>query len=111
MKKAVVISAAADIDIASAWDYLASEKGNRQAADRIVGKFQAAMERIADFPNQGVACPELSVHVRGIRRIRVSSYTIYYRSPNARVVEILRIIHSRRSRESAMKSWLRHVRM
>ncbi|SKB11555.1 conserved hypothetical protein [Planktothrix sp. PCC 11201] len=66
------------------------------AVRQINEKIQQQFKRLADFPNMGQSCNELS---EGLRRFPVEDYLIFYR-PISNGVEIVRIVSGYRNIEA-----------
>jgi len=80
----------ADADLDSIWLSIAIDSPT--AAERLIGRLEAAESRLGQFPEIGQARPDLGV---GIRHWPIAPYLIFYRvDPEA--VTILRILHGAR---------------
>lgn len=65
------------------------------AVRRINDKIKQQFKRLADFPNMGKSCNQLS---EGLRRLPVEDYLIFYR-PISNGVEIVRLVSGYRNIE------------
>jgi toxin ParE1/3/4 len=90
------LSSRADADMAGVWEYIAQH--NLAAADRMIDRFTAAFERIAQFPESG----ERYEHPKGeLRRVVVSPYLVFYQTAGDEV-NIVRVLHSARKWEGLL---------
>lgn len=84
------LSSRADTDMLAVWEYIAQD--NLTAADRMIDRFTAAFERIAQFPESGARYE----HPKGeLRRVVVSPYLVFYQISGGEV-NIVRVLHSAR---------------
>lgn len=90
------LSSVAEVDMVAVWEYVARD--NLSAADRLIDRFTAAFERIAQFPEAG----ERYQHPTGEFRIGiVSPYLIFYKIVGDEV-DIVRVLHSARKWEELL---------
>jgi plasmid stabilization system protein ParE len=78
-------------DLEEIWDYLALD--NRQAAERVLDRIEAAIRELAKTPGIGHLREDLAD--RRHRFFLVYSYLIVYR-PETRPLEIIRVLHASR---------------
>lgn len=78
-------------DLGEAWHYIALE--SIDAADRWLGKIEAAAADLAVFPDAGRPRDDIG---DGIRSVPEASYLIFYRVHGERV-EVMRVIHGARN--------------
>jgi toxin ParE1/3/4 len=84
------LSSRADADMLAVWEYIAQD--NIPAADRMIDRFTAAFERIAQFPESG----ERYEHPKGeFRVVVVAPYLIFYQRSGDEV-DIVRVLHGAR---------------
>jgi toxin ParE1/3/4 len=90
------LSSLAETDVLAVWEYIARD--NLSAADRMIDRFTAAFERVAQFPEIG----ERYEHPKGeFRRIVVGPYLIFYRVSGDEI-DIARVLHSARTWEDLL---------
>jgi toxin ParE1/3/4 len=78
------------------WEYIAQD--NLTAADRMIDRFTAAVERIAQFPESGAPYQ----HPKGeFRYAVVAPYVIFYKT-TAGEVDIVRVLHGARRWEDLL---------
>lgn len=101
MSGAVLLSAGAEQDLASIYDFIADSKGER-AAERVLDRLLRVVQRLRDFPEQGSHPPELSaLGIRDFRQVMLKPYRIFYRAMDERVI-ILLIADSRRDMQTLL---------
>ena len=78
--------------------YIANELYDRNAADKLVDEFNAAMRLLKEMPQRHeVIIDDDYIIPEGIRRFGVKNYDIYYSCDETeRVVYIRRVLYSRR---------------
>lgn len=86
-----VLTPLARQDLEQIWDYLAAD--SRKAAERVLGRIEAAIVKLAKTPGIGHLREDLADHRH--RFFLVYSYLIVYRS-EARPLEIVRVLHTSR---------------
>ena len=91
----VLLAPIASDDLDEAFVYVAEH--NRTAASDLLDGVQAAVERLGEFPEMGVALPaeQYELLSPGVRVVTVEPYAVFYRVTPTAVV-ILRIMHMRR---------------
>ena len=67
---------------------------NPKRAHRFVAELREQCQRLAEFPNMGVAKPE---YADGIKMLAYQRYLIFYSVPNNKTVLIERVLHSARN--------------
>ncbi len=72
------------------WAYIAQD--DKQAADRLLGRFDRMFRTISTQPHLGKAVEELAPN---LRFIPIGSYLVFYR-PMEDGVEIVRLLHGAR---------------
>lgn len=87
-------TANAEDDLIAIWLYVA--QGSEAAADRLLDRIDARWQQLAAFPESGAPREDIGA---GVRHIVVGEYLTFYRV-RAEAVEILRVLHGRRSIES-----------
>lgn len=86
-----VLTPLARRDLEEIWDYVVAD--NRNAAERILDRIEAAIAKLAKTPEMGHRREDLAD--RRHRFFLVYSYLIVYRS-DARPLEIVRVLHTSR---------------
>lgn len=86
-----VLSPAAQADLGEIWDYSSRSWGEGQA-DRYILGIRRACEALADGTRQGRAIDEIRP---GYRKLAAASHFLFYRVPNDRLIEAIRILHQR----------------
>lgn len=81
------LSIAARDDMDGIWSYVAQHNVN--AADRLISKLERAFVSIATHPSSGRMRSQLE---GGFRTTVVGNYVIFYQ-PDARIVQIVRVLH------------------
>lgn len=81
----------ADEDFREIWLTIALD--NLSAADRMARRIYEAEDRLAEFPEIGVARPDLA---KGLRQWPIVDYLIFYRIDDNRLT-IVRILHGARN--------------
>jgi toxin ParE1/3/4 len=91
-----VLSSLADADMLAVWEYVAYD--SIPAADRMIDRFTATFERIAQFPESG----ERYEHAKGqFRMVAVAPYVVFYRIVGDEV-DIVRVLHGARRWEDLL---------
>ncbi len=86
-----VISPAGRQDLIDIWNEIATD--NLDAAERLLARFEAAFERLAEFPRMGSARPDL-VDLP-VRFWTLGNYLIIYRAESS-PIEIVRVLNAYR---------------
>lgn len=77
-------------DAAQIWEYIARD--NSDAADRLLDRFDQALELIVNVPMMGRPRDAL---FPGLRSFRVGNYLLFYRTI-AEGIELIRVLHGAR---------------
>ena len=80
----------AERDLEAVWDHVADDDPG--AADSLIDRLIAAMDRLIALPQMGRERPELGA---GIRALSVGQYIIFYRLDGDRLL-VARVIHGKR---------------
>lgn len=89
----VSLSGRAQNDLDPIWVYIASESGNTEIADRVLGSISEAFRILRSSPYIGrVRDSDLQ---QGLRSLPVGNYVIFYRIQSSEV-RIVRVLHGRR---------------
>ena len=83
----------AELDLDTAWLYLARESGSEEIASRAIESITDTYRLLAKFPQLG-RCRDIDLRV-GVRSFAVDNYVILYRVRSAEV-QILRVLHGSR---------------
>ena len=81
----------ATIDVTDLWVRIATD--NFSAAERLVDRFDAALEQLARNPHMGEAVDQIR---QGLRRFPVGNYVLYY-DPLPSGIRLQRVVHAARS--------------
>ncbi len=93
-----VISPAGRQDLHDIWASIASD--SLDAAERLLDRFEAAFERLAEFPGMGPARPDIID--LPVRFWTLGNYLIIYRSETS-TIEIDRVINAYRNVAAQLK--------
>ncbi len=93
-----VISPAGRQDLDDIWTGIA--KDNLDAAERLLDRFEAAFERLAEFPGMGRGRPDLID--LPVRFWTLGNYLIIYRAETS-PIEIVRVINAYRNVAAVLK--------
>jgi plasmid stabilization system protein ParE len=99
----VRFSPAAHRDLSNAWEYV-SEHQDDATTREILRRIRDAVKQLVSFPELGSVCEEFDLAF-DVRRLVVSGYAVYYRHRDE-TIEVSRILHERRHRESVLARWL-----
>lgn len=94
MKLRINRTARAIADVADVWEFISDD--SIDAADRVLGRLNSALERLAEMPFMGRARPDLGT---GLRSLTLGNYVIYY-VPTDHSIEIARVLHGARDIDS-----------
>jgi toxin ParE1/3/4 len=96
MSKEIVLSEMGYYDVETIFSYISQD--NKQAAEKLRILIYEGIKKLSFFPEMGVVIPEEDAPgtQRGFRRIVVSSYSIFYRVLEDRIV-IARVLHGRQN--------------
>lgn len=105
MPRSVLLTAGAERDLASIYDFIADAMSER-AAERVLGRLLQAVERLRGFPERGSYPPEvLALGIRDFRQVVVKPYRIIYRAVDDHVVVVL-VADSRRNMQMLLEQRL-----
>ncbi len=93
-----VISPAGRQDLIDIWTEIA--RHNLDAAERLLDRFEAAFQRLAEFPRMGSARPDLID--LPVRFWTLGNYLIIYRAENL-PIEIVRVLNAYRNVGAILK--------
>jgi plasmid stabilization system protein ParE len=79
------------VDLDEIWEFIA---GDHPAADRVIADILTVFDKLATFPNQGHARPDLTM--RPLRFTLVREYLIAY-APDVSPLWVIAVIHGRRN--------------
>lgn len=101
MSRAVLLTAGAERDLASIYDYIVDSTGER-TAERVLERLLEVAERLREFPERGSHPAELlALGIREFRQVPMDPYRIVYRVIDDRVI-ILLIADGRRDMQSLL---------
>ena len=102
MPFAVLLSAAAEQDLADIYRYIV-ENDSVQNADRVLAGLEAACTRLASFPNSGNVPKELSLlGITDYREVHFKPYRVIYRVMKKAVV-VYCVLDGRRDMQSLLQ--------
>lgn len=98
MSYSVVLSEQAVVDLISIYDYIANTLSAPIAAARLIDRLEDAIARLADIPEGFVRYEEEPWYGRGLRRMPVGNYCVFY-IPNSMNTEVsvVRILYGGRN--------------
>jgi plasmid stabilization system protein ParE len=79
-------------DLEEIWEYIAED--SPEAADRVIGEIQKAIQGLVPFPHQGHWRPDLSS--RPLRVQTVRDFLIVY-APDEKPLLVIAVLHGRRN--------------
>ena len=98
MNYAVVITKPAEADLAGIGDYIAFQLKEPDTAVRLLGKLQAEILKLAEFPTRRALVREEEFRAQGYRKLFVEHYTVFFTcSEQARTVYIHRVLYNKRN--------------
>lgn len=83
-------------DLIAIWEYIAVENHSRDAADRLIRRFDELMRLLAQQPEMGVKQDRFSV---GLRSFSFQNYLLFYR-PIDDGIRLIRVLHGARDFKS-----------
>ena len=90
------LSSVAEADMLAIWEYIGAD--NLAAADRMIDRFTATFERLAQFPDAGAPYR----HPKGdFRFVIVAPYVIFYKN-TADEIDVVRVLHGARRWEDLL---------
>jgi len=98
MKYDIHITTRAERDISEAWDYIAHELLNPDAADRCLDSIEKAVRSLQEMPDRFRIIDDKVLQYWGIRFIRAGKYLIFYTiSEDDGCVYIIRVLYEKRN--------------
>ncbi|MGI6359086.1 MAG: type II toxin-antitoxin system RelE/ParE family toxin [Bacillota bacterium] len=87
-------------DLQSIARYIADQRLEPAAAKRLLGRIKEAVLSLSSLPDRHALVTDESIAARGIRRLIVGGYIVFYVvSERDRAVTVIRILHGRRDWE------------
>jgi toxin ParE1/3/4 len=80
------------VDYLDIWIYVAEQRGETTAADRLIGTFDEKLKLLSDFPGIGACREDLGPT---FRTFPLGRYLIIYR-PMKSGIDVLRVVHGSR---------------
>ena len=100
-----VLTESAEADIDEAFDYIANELANPDAASAFADELEEKLEEICKTPKAGRPVHNPYLRRDDVRRILVKNYIAYYLiDEDTRKIVVLRVIYSRRDQDKILKT-------
>ena len=100
-----VLTETAEADIEAAFDYIASELSNPEAASSFADELVEKLEELCRTPKSSRPVQNPYLKRDGIRRVLVKNYIAYYLIDDAGMkIVVLRVVYNRRDQDKIMKS-------
>ncbi len=100
-----VLAESAEADIDEAFDYIANELVNPDAASAFADELEEKLEEICKTPKAGRPVHNPYLKRDDIRRILVKNYIAYYLiDEEAAKIVVLRVVYNRRDQDKLLKS-------
>ena len=100
-----VLTETAEADIETAFDYIASELSNPEAASSFADELVEKLEELCRTPKSGRPVQNPYLKRDGIRRVLVKNYIAYYLIDDAGMkIVVLRVVYNRRDQDLILKS-------
>ena len=100
-----VLTESAEADIDEAFDYIANELSNPDAASAFADELEEKLEEICKTPKAGRPVHNPYLRRDDVRRILVKNYIAYYLiDEEAKKIAVLRVIYSRRDQDKILKT-------
>ncbi|GMQ57185.1 type II toxin-antitoxin system RelE/ParE family toxin [Vallitalea sediminicola] len=97
----VVITEKAIKDIMEISEYISETLLDDEAAKKLVKKMEIAIQSLADMPKRNALIKDKELSLKGIRRIIVGNYIIFYIcSDKDLLVSVIRVLYNKRDWES-----------
>ena len=100
-----VLTESAEADIDEAFDYIANELVNLDAASAFADELEEKLEEICKTPKAGRPVHNPYLKRDDIRRVLVKNYIAYYLiNEEAAKIVVLRVVYNRRDQDKLLKS-------
>ncbi len=100
-----VLTETADADIEAAFDYMANELSNPEAASSFTDELVEKLEELCRTPKSGRPVQNPYLKRDGIRRVLVKNYIAYYLIDDAEMkIVVLRVVYNRRDQDKILRS-------
>ena len=100
-----VLTESAEADIDEAFDYIAGELVNPDAASAFADELEEKLEEICKTPKAGRPVHNPYLKRDDIRRVLVKNYIAYYLiNEEAAKIVVLRVVYNRRDQDKLLKS-------
>ena len=100
-----VLTESAETDVDEAFDYIANELVNPEAASAFADELEEKLEEICKTPKAGRPVHNPYLKRDDIRRILVKNYIAYYLiDEEAAKIVVLRVVYNRRDQDKLLKS-------
>ena len=99
-----VLTESAEADIDEAFDYIANELANPDAASAFADELEEKLEEICKTPKAGRPVHNLYLKRDDVRRVLVKNYIAYYLLDEEKEnIVVLRVIYNRRDQDKVLK--------
>ena len=100
-----VLTETAEADIEAAFDYIATELSNPEAASSFADELIEKLEELCRTPKSGRPVQNPYLKRDGVRRVLVKNYIAYYLINDAGMkTVVLRVAYNRRGQDKILKS-------
>ena len=100
-----VLTETAEEDIEAAFDYIANELTNSEAASSFADELVEKLEELCRTPKSGRPVQNPYLKRDGVRRVLVKNYIAYYLIDDAGMkIVVLRVVYNRRDQDKIFKS-------
>ena len=100
-----VLTETAEADIEAAFDYIATELSNPEAASSFADELIEKLEELCRTPKSGRPVQNPYLKRDGVRRVLVKNYIAYYLIDDAGIkIVVLRVVYNRRDQDKILKS-------
>lgn len=98
----IAISATAEHDLASIFQYIATELCNLEAAETLLTRLEASIASLRTFPNRFPAY-ETEGQMTTVRRLVVENFLVFYTvDSDAALVQVTSVLYAKRNIASLM---------
>ena len=98
----IAISATAEHDLASIFQYIATELCNPEAAEALLAKLEASIASLRTFPNR-FPVYEMEGQMTTVRRLVVENFLVFYTvDSDAALVQVTSVLYAKRNIASLM---------
>ena len=103
-KYSIEITEKAELDIKSAFNYIAEELGNYSAAQALLSETEKAIKSLSYMPSRNALIDDPIIADFGFRSLKVKNYLVFYiLNENEKCVRIVRFLYARSDWQSLLK--------